>query len=60
MPQVTARELVRFLKAQGFIEERQSGSHLTFLMARRTKGLGDDSCSHRLRHRSRVGGAYPL
>jgi predicted RNA binding protein YcfA (HicA-like mRNA interferase family) len=30
MPQVTARELVRFLKAQGFAEERQSGSHLTF------------------------------
>ncbi len=29
MPQVTAQELVRFLKAQGFIEDRQSGSHLT-------------------------------
>jgi predicted RNA binding protein YcfA (HicA-like mRNA interferase family) len=29
MPQVTARELVRFLKTQGFVEERQSGSHLT-------------------------------
>lgn len=29
MPQVTARELVRFLKAQGFVELRQSGSHLT-------------------------------
>ncbi len=29
MPQVTARELVRFLKAQGFREDRQSGSHLT-------------------------------
>jgi predicted RNA binding protein YcfA (HicA-like mRNA interferase family) len=29
MPQVSARELVRFLKAQGFVEERQSGSHLT-------------------------------
>ena len=29
MPQVTARELVRFLKAQGFAEDRQSGSHLT-------------------------------
>jgi predicted RNA binding protein YcfA (HicA-like mRNA interferase family) len=35
MPQVTARELVRFLKAQGFIEERQSGSHLTFWHAER-------------------------
>jgi predicted RNA binding protein YcfA (HicA-like mRNA interferase family) len=29
MPQVTARELVRFLCAQGFVEDRQSGSHLT-------------------------------
>ena len=29
MPQVTARELVAFLKAQGFTEDRQSGSHLT-------------------------------
>jgi predicted RNA binding protein YcfA (HicA-like mRNA interferase family) len=29
MPQVTARELVRFLQSQGFVEDRQSGSHLT-------------------------------
>jgi len=29
MPQVSARELVRFLKSQGFAEDRQSGSHLT-------------------------------
>ncbi|MBI2437525.1 MAG: type II toxin-antitoxin system HicA family toxin [Lentisphaerae bacterium] len=29
MPQVTARELIRFLKTQGFAEEHQSGSHLT-------------------------------
>lgn len=29
MPQVTARDLLRFLKAQGFIEDRQTGSHLT-------------------------------
>jgi predicted RNA binding protein YcfA (HicA-like mRNA interferase family) len=29
MPQVTAGELVRFLKSQGFVEDRQSGSHLT-------------------------------
>jgi predicted RNA binding protein YcfA (HicA-like mRNA interferase family) len=28
-PQVTARELIRFLKSQGFAEDRQSGSHLT-------------------------------
>jgi len=29
LPQVTARELVRFLKSQGFVEDRQTGSHLT-------------------------------
>jgi len=29
MPQVTAAELVRFLKAHSFIEDRQTGSHLT-------------------------------
>ncbi len=29
MPQITARELVRFLESQGFVEDRQSGSHLT-------------------------------
>lgn len=29
MPQVTARELIRFLKAKGFVEDRQAGSHLT-------------------------------
>jgi predicted RNA binding protein YcfA (HicA-like mRNA interferase family) len=35
MPQVTARELVRFLKSQGFAEQRQSGSHLTLTHAGR-------------------------
>lgn len=29
MPQITALQLVRFLKAQGFVEDRQSGGHLT-------------------------------
>jgi len=29
LPQLTAKELVRFLKSQGFAEDRQSGSHLT-------------------------------
>ena len=29
LPQVSARELVRFLKAQGFVDDRQSGAHLT-------------------------------
>ena len=33
MPQVTAFELIRFLKAHGFIEDRQSGSHLTLWKA---------------------------
>ena len=27
-PQVTARELVAFLKGQGFVEDRQRGSYL--------------------------------
>jgi predicted RNA binding protein YcfA (HicA-like mRNA interferase family) len=31
LPQLTARELVRFLKRQGFSEDRQSGSHLTLI-----------------------------
>lgn len=29
LPQLTARELVRFLKSQGFVEDRQTGSPLT-------------------------------
>ena len=29
MPHVSARELVRFLKSRGFVEDRQAGSHLT-------------------------------
>ena len=29
MSQVTAQDLIRFLKSHGFIEDRQSGSHLT-------------------------------
>ena len=29
LPQLTAKELVSFLKAQGFEEDRRSGSHLT-------------------------------
>ncbi len=29
MPQVTGRELIRFLKSQGFLEDRSVGSHLT-------------------------------
>jgi len=35
MPQVSARELVRFLKSQGFVEDRQSGSHLTLWLEAR-------------------------
>jgi predicted RNA binding protein YcfA (HicA-like mRNA interferase family) len=29
MLQVTARELIRFLEGQGFVQERQTGSHVT-------------------------------
>ena len=29
LPQISSGELVRFLKSQGFVEDRQSGSHLT-------------------------------
>ncbi len=29
LPQLTAHELIAFLKSQGFVEDRQSGSHLT-------------------------------
>jgi predicted RNA binding protein YcfA (HicA-like mRNA interferase family) len=29
MPQVTARDLIRFLRSQGFVEDRQAGSHQT-------------------------------
>ena len=36
MPQVTAQDIVRFLKSQGFAEDRQSGSHLTLWHAGRT------------------------
>jgi len=29
LPQLSARELIRFLRAQGFAPRRQKGSHLT-------------------------------
>ena len=29
MPQVTARDLIRFLKSRGYVEIRQKGSHVT-------------------------------
>jgi predicted RNA binding protein YcfA (HicA-like mRNA interferase family) len=29
MPQITAREIIQFLKYHGFVEGRQSGSHST-------------------------------
>lgn len=31
LPQLQSDQLIRFLKSQGFQEERQSGSHLTLL-----------------------------
>jgi predicted RNA binding protein YcfA (HicA-like mRNA interferase family) len=36
MPQVTAQDLIRFLKSQGFVEDRQAGSHLTLWHAGRS------------------------
>ena len=30
-PSITAKQLVRFLKKQGFVEDRQRGSHLTLV-----------------------------
>lgn len=39
MPQVKARDLVRFLKRQGFVEDRQSGSHLTLWHPGREVGV---------------------
>ena len=34
MPQVTAAELVRFFRSQGFVERRQRGSHLIMVHPR--------------------------
>lgn len=45
MPQVTARELGRFLQQQGFAELRQSGSHLT--MKNRDTGVSVTIPMHR-------------
>jgi predicted RNA binding protein YcfA (HicA-like mRNA interferase family) len=39
LPQLTARELIAFLKSQGFVEDRQSGSHLTLWHAMRTTSV---------------------
>ena len=39
LPQLTARELVRFLKSQGFVEDRQTGSHLTLWHEERRVGV---------------------
>lgn len=39
LPQLKAREPVRFLKARGFIEDRQSGSHLTLWHPKRRVGV---------------------
>ena len=35
LAQLKARELIAFLKSQGFVEDRQSGSHLTLWHATR-------------------------
>jgi predicted RNA binding protein YcfA (HicA-like mRNA interferase family) len=39
MPQVTARELIRFFKSQGFTEDRQIGSHLTLWNEKTKKSI---------------------
>ena len=39
MPQVTARELIGFLKSQGFVADRQSGSHLMLWHEERKMGV---------------------
>jgi predicted RNA binding protein YcfA (HicA-like mRNA interferase family) len=39
MPQVTAHEPIRFLKAQGFVEDQQAGSHLTLWHAGRSLSI---------------------
>src|SRR5437879_8828715 len=50
MPQVRARELVRFLKSQGFIEDRQSGP--LDPLARGAEDLRHHSDAHRSRYRA--------
>ena len=37
LPQVTARELIRFLTRHGYVEDRQSGSHLALWHPQRRK-----------------------
>jgi predicted RNA binding protein YcfA (HicA-like mRNA interferase family) len=49
MPQVSARELVRFLKSPGFVEDRQSGAHLT-LRHSPAAGLAEGRRLHLLQH----------
>ena len=39
MPQITGRELVRFLHKEGFVDDRQSGSHLTLWHKERTTAV---------------------
>jgi predicted RNA binding protein YcfA (HicA-like mRNA interferase family) len=44
LPQLTARELIVFLKSQGFVEDRQSGSHLTLWHATRKIAVTKPVC----------------
>jgi predicted RNA binding protein YcfA (HicA-like mRNA interferase family) len=39
MPQTTAREMIKFLKSQGFVEDRQTGSHLTLWHEQRRRSV---------------------
>jgi predicted RNA binding protein YcfA (HicA-like mRNA interferase family) len=45
LPQIKAADLVKFLKSQGFKEERQSGSHVTLFHEER--GTVTDSIASR-------------
>ncbi len=45
MPQVTARDLISFLKANGLVEDRQSGSHLTLRNEAREISITWQDCS---------------
>jgi hypothetical protein len=48
MPQVTARELVRFPKSQGFVEDRQSGGRGLAIRILKDAGFTiDDYLPHR-------------
>jgi predicted RNA binding protein YcfA (HicA-like mRNA interferase family) len=44
LPQIAARELIAFLKSQGFVEDRQPGSLLTLWHAARKIAVTNPVC----------------